>query len=221
MSYEIIDMKKWERRNEFFVFTKLTPGYFSFTVDIDITNTYKKLKEQGLKLFPATLYIMGKVINTIPEFRFGYEKHELVRYDKLNPMFPYFHESSCSCSVFWLPVKENFREFHQDYRDYIEKYGKVTSYMGPLDKPTPKNVFTLSMEHRIHFKTASIIPIGTSEEPMFSPTLLCGKFAEENGRLMMPVSITIHHAVSDGYHISRFYNQVQKMFSVPEEWTDC
>ena len=32
---------------------------------------------------------------------------------------------------------------------------------------------------------------------------------EENGRLMMPLSITCHHAATDGYHVNQFLTQLQ------------
>lgn len=219
MSFEKIDMRKWERKNEFLLFTKITPGFFSFTVDIDITNTYKMLKEKNLKFFPSVLYVLSHAVNAVPEFKIGYESHELVRYDELYPMFPYFHEETHSCSVLWLPVNGRFSEFHEEYMEYIEKYGGSTKYSIPMDKPVPKNVFTISVEHRIHFRSATMITSSQNpSEPAFYPVILCGKYEKKDGRYIMPVSFTIHHAVADGYHASLFFDNIQEMYSAPEEF---
>lgn len=220
MSFQKINMKSWERKNEFFVFTKIMPSYFSLTVDIDITETFYKIKEKKMKIFPSTLYIVDKVVNSVPEFKLGYENNELVSYDNIYPMFPYFHNSTNSCSVLWLPVNENFTEFHKMYINYIEKYGSVTFYGGTLDKPTPRNIYNISMEHRIHFSSLSMMPVGDPKKPLLNPIIVCGKFMEKKGRIIMPVSFTLHHAVGDGYHASQFFDGIQKMYSAPEEWID-
>ena len=36
-----------------------------------------------------------------------------------------------------------------------------------------------------------------------------GKFCEKNGSIMMPLSVTCHHATTDGYHVNRFLETLQ------------
>lgn len=218
MNYKKIDMANWERKNEFIIFTKIMPSYYSFTVDIDVTETYHMLKEKKFKTFPAMLYAVNKALNLVPEFRLGYENHELVCYDNIYPTFPYFHESTHSCSILWLPVNDSFAEFHEAYKECIQKYGASTSYEVAVKNPAPKNIYNISMEHRIHFNSASFMPMSNSKEPLLNPIVMCGKLLEENGRMIMPVSLTLHHAVGDGYHASLFFNKIQQMYSSPEEW---
>ena len=37
-----------------------------------------------------------------------------------------------------------------------------------------------------------------------------GKYREENGRLMMPVSVRMNHAIADGYLIANVFRQLEK-----------
>ena len=37
-----------------------------------------------------------------------------------------------------------------------------------------------------------------------------GKYEEQNGRRLLPLSIQVHHAVCDGYHVGLFVDIVQK-----------
>lgn len=32
---------------------------------------------------------------------------------------------------------------------------------------------------------------------------------EKEGRLLFPLSITVHHATTDGYHVSEFFKEFQ------------
>lgn len=34
---------------------------------------------------------------------------------------------------------------------------------------------------------------------------------DADGKLIMPLTMNIHHAVADGFHLSRFFNEVQEL----------
>lgn len=39
----------------------------------------------------------------------------------------------------------------------------------------------------------------------FAPIVNWGKYRNENGRLMMPVSVRMNHAIADGYLVSKVF----------------
>lgn len=41
-------------------------------------------------------------------------------------------------------------------------------------------------------------------KPYYFPSVEVGKFVEREGRVLMSLSLTCHHATTDGYHIERF-----------------
>lgn len=38
-----------------------------------------------------------------------------------------------------------------------------------------------------------------------------GKYYEENSRYILPLSIQVHHVVCEGFHVSRFVNELQEL----------
>ncbi len=42
------------------------------------------------------------------------------------------------------------------------------------------------------------------------PKVAFGRFKEEGGRLLMPVAVDVHHALCDGVHVGRFFEQLQR-----------
>ena len=40
-----------------------------------------------------------------------------------------------------------------------------------------------------------------------------GKYEAENNKIILPLTMNIHHAVANGFHISRFFNEVQKLIN--------
>ena len=44
----------------------------------------------------------------------------------------------------------------------------------------------------------------------FLPIINWGKYREENGKLMMPVSVRLNHAIADGYLLANVYRLLEK-----------
>ncbi len=49
------------------------------------------------------------------------------------------------------------------------------------------------------------------------PRLAWGRFREEGGRLVMPLSVQVHHALVDGRHASEFINTFAELAAAPEQ----
>lgn len=47
-------------------------------------------------------------------------------------------------------------------------------------------------------------------EPSFFPIVLMGKYKQHGKKILMPVNITIAHAVADGYHVGLFFQYLQE-----------
>ena len=44
----------------------------------------------------------------------------------------------------------------------------------------------------------------------FAPIVNWGRYREENGRLMMPVSVRLNHAVADGFLLANVFRLLQR-----------
>ena len=42
------------------------------------------------------------------------------------------------------------------------------------------------------------------------PIINWGKYREENGKLMMPVSVRLNHAIADGYLVANVFRLLEK-----------
>ena len=57
---------------------------------------------------------------------------------------------------------------------------------------------------------ASVI-INHEHKLYFFPSIEGGKFIREDDKIIFPLSITSHHATTDGYHVAEFYREFQEM----------
>ena len=214
-SFHSIDLATWDRQQYFYYFTKMLPTGFSLTVEVDVTETRKAMKAINQPFMAAYLYIVCTQLAAQQEMRITTVDGRLGYFDVLHPSYAVFHEDDKTISNMWTEYSASFAEFCSHY-EYDQLH--FAKNHGPMAKPvaSPPNLCMTGMLPWISFTHYSPVPYAQSD--CFFPVLEAGKFFERNGRLIMPLSLMIQHAVADGYHASVFLDQVQEAFAHPESW---
>lgn len=206
MKFEKIDLSTWKRKEYFDHYFSNIPCTYSMSVKLDIT----RIKEQQIKLYPAMLYCLASVVNRHSEFRTAFdENHELGIYDEMVPSYTVFHRETETFSSIWTAYNSNFEEFRAAFEKDILLYG---SRLGMTAKPdVPPNNFPVSMIPWVTFESFNLnLQKGYD---YLSPIFTMGKFYREADRYLIPLSIQVHHAVCDGFHVCRFINEFQELVS--------
>ena len=50
------------------------------------------------------------------------------------------------------------------------------------------------------------------------PRVSWGKYFEDNGKIKMPISVQVHHAMMDGLHVGRYFEMIQDILDTPEKY---
>ena len=54
-----------------------------------------------------------------------------------------------------------------------------------------------------------------------NPRINWGKYVTANGRTTLPVTLTVHHALADGLHISKFYQKLEEeLAALTRQWNE-
>ena len=202
-----IEYQTWKRREIFYYFSKMAPTGYSLTVKLDITKMKETLDKANLKFFPAYLWIVTKTLNLQQEFKMAEKDGRLGYYDYLTPLYASFHEDDKTFSLMWTEYDDDFRTFYDAYIYNQKRYGDNHGVLAQADVPPPPNAYTVSCVPWISFQHFAVHSY--ENKPYFFPSVEAGKFMQENDRLMMPLSITCHHATTDGYHVNCFLEQLQ------------
>lgn len=203
-----LDLRSWSRGEVFWYFSRMAPTGYSMTVKLDITHMKTCLEAAGMKFFPAYLWLVTKVLNEQMEFRIAQKDDQVGYYDGLTPLYAHFHEEEKTFSLMWTEFDEDFSVFYQNYLDNQNTYGQNKGVLSQVGQLPPPNAYTVSCVPWIPFEHFAVHSY--ESKPYYFPSIEAGKFQEENGRLMMPLSITCHHAATDGYHVSVFLDKLQK-----------
>ena len=209
-----IDRDTWDRTPYFYYFTKMLPTGYSLTVEVDITNTYNEVKKAGKKFFPAYLYMTSWLIAKQQEFRIAERNGQLGHYEVLHPSYACFHEDDKTMSCMWTEYATDFETF---YNNYMEDQKQYAGNHGILAKTgIPENSYMVGMLPWTQFTSYSPVPYGGGN--YYFPVLQAGKFFTKADKKMMPFSISVHHAVADGYHVGLFLQRFQEGMLHPEVW---
>jgi len=202
-----IDLQTWKRGQMFYYFSKMAPTGYSLTVKLDITKMKAVLDAAKLKFFPAYLWLVTKTLNLQQEFRIAEKDGQIGYYDYLTPLYAAFHEDDKTFSLMWTEYNDDFKTFCDTYTQNQRQYGENHGVLSQPNLLPPPNAYTVSGVPWISFTHFSVHSY--ENKPYFFPSVEAGQFTTEHGRLMMPLSITCHHATTDGYHVSLFLEQLQ------------
>ena len=132
--------------------------------------------------------------------RYLYQEDKLVVFDKINPAHYVFHEDTETFTIVYTEFSENYQEFYNNCCADIEK-GKQTRIYG-LDG-SKLNYFDASYISWLSYEALHVeLPDGHLH---FPPIINWGKYKNENGRLLMPVTVRMNHAIADGYVVSKAF----------------
>lgn len=197
-----LDLRTWPRGQMFYYFAKMAPTGYSLTVDLDVTHMRAVLKEAGLKFFPAYLWLTTRTLNAQVEFKVAEREGQLGYYDTLTPLYAAFHADDETFSLIWTAYDEDFHAFYRAYLADQAAFGGNHGVLAQPDRTPPPNAYTVSCVPWVSFRHFAVHSY--ENKPYYFPSVEAGKFYEKDGKTWMPLSMTCHHAATDGIHVSRF-----------------
>lgn len=210
-----IDIQTWPRGQMFYYFTQMAPTGYTVNVTVDVTAMQEALEEAQKKFFPAYLYLVTRALNKQIEFKTAYADDVLGCWNTLTPLYAAFHEDDKTISFLWTPYDDDFSIFHESYLEDQRLYG---GNHGVLAKPgtPPPSCYTVSCVPWLRFDSFALHCYNPGK--YFFPSVEAGQFAPNGGRVTMPLSLTLHHATTDGYHVRVFLEELQQLMDNPKTW---
>lgn len=207
MNYRIIDKDTYYRKGVFRHFSEDCRCSASMTARIDVTELVNYSRQTGTGFYVNFLYILSKVLNSRDDYKMGYlwQSGELICYDSINPTQYVFHEDTETCTPVYTTYDADYDVFRKNALEDIKR-AKETREYAP-DAANHPNWFDASYISWLSYDSLHIeLPDG---HLFFAPIVNWGKYREENGRLVMPVSVRMNHAVADGFLIANVFRLLE------------
>ncbi|HDR3657826.1 type A chloramphenicol O-acetyltransferase [Bacillus cereus] len=214
MKFHVIGREDWNRERYFEHYFKLKCT-FSMTVNVDITMLLEEVYQKGIKFYPVFIYLISRVVNNHKKFRTCFNDEGVLGYwEEMIPSYTIFHKDDKSFSSIWTDYSGDFRTFYKNYEDDMRCYASVHGFF--TKENIPPNVFPISSIPWTSF-TGFNLNIN-NDENFLLPIITCGKYFNEGNKVMLPVSLQVHHSVCDGYDASQFIEDLQQLSNTCNEW---
>lgn len=207
-SYRVIDKTTYYRAGVYRHFTEDCKCSTSMTARIDVTELVEYSRQTKTKFYINFLYLLSKVLNSRDDYKMGYlwESEELICYDRVNPTQYVFHEDTETCTPVYSTYYEDYDRFYRCALADLEEAKKTSDY--GLDMEHHPNWFDASYISWLSYDSLNIeLPDGYL---FFAPIINWGRYREENGKLMMPVSVRLNHAIADGFLVANVFRLLER-----------
>ena len=203
-----IDINTWKRKALYECFSAYDHPVFNIAVRTDVTNLVEFCKKRELSFFTAFLYVVSACLNGIEDFRLRIMPDgKVVLFDKIDPSFVVMNDCGVivTCPT---PMEDGFSRFYKTARDNIEKARKG-DLPPSFNKTDRRDLFYISCMPWADFCAVGN-PYNMKDASSTSiPRLTWGRYSSENGRLLMTLDISVHHALMDGLPVTQGFNAVQ------------
>ena len=195
-------MEEDPRSGQFAYFRAMADPWAGITVEVDITEFHAAL--DGRPFFRSFLYALARAANAVPELRRRLLDGQVVEFDRCCPSYTAMKDSGVY--VYCL-VDSGLLPYEDFLTDGKRRQAEALKGEGLAESGDPLSNFFVSCVPWLAYTQLKHPVIGPEDT---NPRFSWGKFTEMNGRVTMPVTIFVNHALADGLHIAQFYENLNQ-----------
>lgn len=197
---QIIEPQNWKRSKQFEFFKDFDQPFFNITAQVDVTKLLHYCKEHGKSFFLNNLFWVVQTVNEIEEFRMRITADQQIAvFENIDVGSTLLYDDN----TFGFGVFEYSKkliEFEQRGEQTIQETLLSKSFEPKVEK---NDIVHCSVLPWVNFTAVSHAKkLGINDS---IPKLVFGQYTLQNNRYVMPVSVDVHHALMDGYHVGRFF----------------
>lgn len=197
-----IDVETWDRAMHYKIFKDNVQPHYCITFNLDITNFLSKIKEKGFSFTFAFIYAVTTCANQIEQFRCRFLDEKPVIYDRIDTMFNYLNKETELFKAVNVPMQESMEKYVALAK---ETEANQKEYFVVGDRKN--NIYQFSPIPWISFTNISHTESG--EKSNATPVFNWGKYFEDDGKIMLPFSVKVHHSFVDGVHVGKLFGILQ------------
>lgn len=198
MSFITIDMSAYARRAHFDYFRAMANPYVGATVMVDITDFDARRRNTDAPFFLSLLYCAGRAANAVPELRRRILDERIIEFDSCETS----HTAARPDGTYGY-CRLSCNMAFKDYLPRAQAAHAAAVCDSSLDEggdPLPL-IFVSTLPWLRYTSLTQPTPIPADS----NPRITWGRFACENGRVTLPMTLLCNHALADGLHIARFF----------------
>ncbi len=193
-----LDIESWNRKEHFKFFSKFDEPLYHLNMDVDCTEGHDKVIARKGSLFTWYLYNAMKASNTVKEFRYRIEDGEVVVYDIIHAS-PTISRVDGTFGFAQVDYYEDFGVFQERLNDEIERVKATTGLF-----TSPERIDVIHYSALPWFSFTGLTHPRNYNDGDSIPKISFGKIFKRDNRMMLPLSLLVHHGLIDGYHVGQY-----------------
>ena len=201
----LLDLETWPRKEHFHFFRKFTEPFYGATVTVDCTRAYETAKAGNIPFFIYYLHQTLIAVNDTEPFRYRIDGDQVVIHDRIDASATIARENA-SFGFSLIKFYEDISLFATEAKAEIYR---VQNTPGLITREFPN-------DNLIHFSSipwldfTSLSHARNYQIQDSCPKISFGKMTvDSHGKRSMPMSVHVHHALMDGYHLSVFVDRLK------------
>jgi chloramphenicol O-acetyltransferase type A len=199
-----LNVQTWNRRKHFEFFNTFQDPFFAVAATMNVSKAYDFAKATDTSFFAVYLHDCMKAINAVEAFRYRIENEdEVVIHEKIHASATILRPNK-TFGFSFIDYDEDFEIFNQNVLDEKERILNSDDLFPP--KNTEDCIFCSALPW-VNF-TGHKEPFHGKKESV--PKVAFSKMETVNDQKMMTVSVSVNHALMDGYHVGQFTEKFQE-----------
>jgi chloramphenicol O-acetyltransferase type A len=208
--YRIIELAKWPRAGHFEFFSSYEEPFFSITAEVECTGLLARCGKTGKSKTLSLWHGILRAANEVEVFRHRIVDDQPVCYDTVH-LSPTVLRPDGTFAIAFVPFLEDYAEFEAQTQSILEKV-KATSGFDLNPKTRRVDLIHFSTVPWIRF--TGLTHARSTRTPGSEPKITIGKFGPHwSGGQTIPVSITGHHGLMDGFHAGRYLQYLEEIWA--------
>ena len=205
MTYREIDISNSPRKAHFDHFRHAPDPHVGLTVDVDVTDLVNACKERGWSFYLAFIRVAVAAANAVPELRRRIRGDRAVEYDRCDSSHIELLDNGTYC---YCTLRHDPDQSWDGYMAYALGRRRAAIAGASIEEEEDvEGMYFISTVPWLHYRDFSQPNFGPEAS---NPAITWGKYLPDfRGRLMMPLTLSCHHALVDGLQIAQFYREVE------------
>ena len=197
-----LDIQKWVRKEHFEFFNTFEDPSYSLCFDVDVSQDYDFAKNNDVPFFAKYLYACTCAMNSVDNFKYRISNNEVFVYDTIHVSATILRPNN-TFGFSFIKYSNDFKQFFKSYVEEKERILDSNELFPPVNGP---DCYHCSALPWVNF-TGHKEPFKSSGNSI--PQVAFSKIRKENNKILMKISLTVNHALIDGYHVGLFIENFQ------------
>lgn len=203
MDYRAIDWESYPRKAHFAYFSAMADPYAGVTAPVDVTGFLAACRERREPFFLSFLWCAGRAANAVPQLRQRIVDGRPVEFSSCDTSHTVLRADGTYCYC-RLDCTRPFGEF------LPQAVGRQEEAKAGGDLDDGEDALSLLFVSTLPWVGYTALRQPAPAPADSNPRITWGRYDEAGGRIAMPVTLLVNHALVDGAHMGRFYQGLER-----------